>query len=758
MNVETGKLAPEGDERPLRIVGTRPVRPDGIDKVTGKAIYGPDFVAPGMLYGAILRSPHAHARILAIDTTAAECLPGVKAVVTHADFPDIAGAADTGSEIFESRVQLLARDKAMFDGHAIAAVAATSQEIANAALALIKVDYEVLTPVITIDQALAADAPLLHEGLVYPGAPEGTAPSNVGGCIENTRGDVDAAMAGADHVLERTFTTQPVHQGYIEPHACVALWNEDGQAQIWASSQGHFMIRSMTASVLGIPLADLRVTPLEIGGGFGAKTKIYIEPVAMLLSRKVGRPVRLAMNRSEVFRASGPVTNGTFRIKLGAKSDGTIVAIDMDTVWNCGAFPAVADAYGGMKSAFSSYRLDTFRVTGKVVVTNLPGRAAYRAPGAPQASFGVECLLDELAERLGMCPLELRLRNIARPGDTDYSGLPNGRIGFAETLEAVKAHPHWQAPVAPGEARGFAVGSWANYGGPSSAEVSVAEDGTIAVSEGNPDIGGSRAAMAMMAAETLGVPYEKVRVAIPDTGSTGYCMLTAGSRVSYATGMAVVQACEKVIDDLKGRAGLAWGVDKSEVDWRDGAAWCGTGQNAGEAMTLEQIAQNAPFMGGPISATGTVNAQGYLPGFGAHICDVKVDRETGVTTISRYTTFQDVGRAIHPDYVEGQMQGGAAQGIGWAMNEEYVFDAAGRVDNPGFLDYRMPVCSDLPMIEAVMIEVNNPNHPFGVKGVGETPIVPPLATLCNAVSRAIGKRLTAVPLKPAAVHAAITAG
>jgi len=302
------------------------------------------------------------------------------------------------------------------------------------------------------------------------------------------------------------------------------------------------------------------------------------------------------------------------------------------------------------------------------------------------------------------------------------------------------------------------VGAWANYGGPSSAEVSIAEDGTVAVCEGNPDIGGSRAAVAMMAAETLGVAYERVRVTIPDTGSVGYCMLTGGSRVTYATGMAVIEACGKVIEDLKRRAALTWGVEPAEVEWRDGAAWCGSGQNGGESLSLAEIAGTAAFMGGPISASGTVNAQGYLPGFGAHICDMAVDKETGVSTITRYTAFQDVGRAIHPAYVEGQIQGGAVQGIGWALNEEYVFDGVGRVDNPGFLDYRMPVCSDLPMIEAVIVEVPNPNHPYGIKGVGETPIVPPLATVCNAVSRAIGRRMTDLPLKPSAVHAAIVAG
>jgi len=758
MNAPTGKLAPEsGDQAAFKVVGTRPVRPDGIDKVTGKAVYSPDFVAPGMLYGAILRSPHAHARIRSIDTASAAALPGVKAVITHADFPQVPGTSLEGGDNLQLIEQCMASGKALFDGHAVAAVAATSQAIADAALALIAVDYEVLAPVITVEQAMAADAPLVHDGWVRPGAPEGTAPSNLGYDNTSVRGDVDTALASADVVLERTFSSQPLHQGYIEPHACVAVWNEDGQGQIWASSQGHFMIRSIVAGALGIPLADLRVTALEIGGGFGGKTKVYIEPVAMVLSRKAGRPVRLAMNRAEVFKATGPVAGGVYQVKIGAKNDGTLVGADLDLVYNTGAY-LHNDAAPGLRSAFAPYKVPAFRARGRVVLSNMAARHAYRAPGAPQAAFGFECLLDELAEQLGIDPVDLRLRNVCRPGDPSFDGLPHGKIGFAETLEAVKAHPHWNAPVPEGAARGFACGSWGNYGGPSSAEVSIADDGTVAVCEGNPDIGGSRAAMAMMAAETLGIAYEKVRVTIPDTGSVGYCMLTGGSRVSYATGMAVINAINGCIDELKKRAALAWGVEPAEVEWRDGAAWCGSGGNAGESLSLARIAATANFMGGPISASGTVNAQGYLPGFGAHICDIKVDRETGVSEIVRYTAFQDVGRAIHPDYVEGQLQGGAVQGIGWALNEEYVFDGVGRVDNPGFLDYRMPVCSDLPMIEAVMVEVPNPNHPYGIKGVGESPIVPPLATVCNAVSRAVGKRLTDLPLKPSTVHAAIAAG
>lgn len=758
MNAPTGQLA-EG-ARAYRVVGTRPVRPDGVDKVTGKAIYSADFVAPGMIHGAILRSPHAHARIRSIDASAALALPGVKAVVTGADMPtdrELKKGDPTGAMLALAR-HALALDRAMFDGHAVAAVAATSPEIAQAALALIRVEYEVLEPVLTIEAALADGAPVLHPDHRTTGvAPEEAGPSNVVGLLTRAKGDVAAGFAAADAVFEGTFTTAPIHQGYIEPHACVAQWNADGQAQIWASSQGQFMIRDQVGRMLGVPLANIRVTPLEIGGGFGGKTRVYIEPVAMLLSRKAGRPVRLAMTRAEVFRASGPAPGSVTKIRMGAAKDGTITAVELDIALTSGAY-AHDETNPALGSATMPYNLANLDFTARAVFTNMTMTYAYRAPSAPQPVFAVESAIDELAQRLGLDPLDMRIRNVARPGDLDHQGLPLGEVGFLEALEAAKAHPHWSAPVPEGQARGVAMGAWGNYGGPSTAEVSIADDGSVLVAEGNPDIGGSRAAMAMMAAETLGVDYDRVRVVVADTSAIGFSMNTAGSRTTFATGRAVIQACEAVIADMRHRAALIWGVEDAEVDWRDGAAWCGSGENAGNSLSIKAIARRANFAGGPIAATGTVNAQGWLPGVGVHICDLAVDRDTGITTITRYTAVQDVGTAIHPDYVEGQMQGGAVQGIGWALNEEYVWNAAGGMDNPGFLDYRMPVASDLPMIEAVMVEKPNPNHPYGVKGVGEAPIVPPLGAVGNAVSRAIGKRMTHLPLSPTRVHAAIAEG
>jgi CO/xanthine dehydrogenase Mo-binding subunit len=508
----------------------------------------------------------------------------------------------------------------------------------------------------------------------------------------------------------------------------------------------------MTAGILGIGIADVRVHPLEIGGGFGGKTTVYLEPVAMLLSRKSGRPVRLAMRREEVFRSTGPAPGAVIDIALGAAADGTLVGADIELKYNGGAFPGANETYSGVGTALGHYRIANASVVGWNVLSNVPTMHAYRAPGAPQINFAVESAIDELASQLGIDPIDMRLKNVVRPGETGASGLPLGAIGYAETLEAAKAHPHYTAALGPNQGRGVACGAWGNYGGPSTATVSLGEDGSVLVTEGSPDIGGSRAAMAIMAAETLGVPYERVRVTIADTSSIGFSMLTGGSRTTFATGKAVVQATDKIVAVLKDRAAKLWSSTVEEVEWRDGEAVSGD-----RRMTLAEIAAKAGSSGGPISAEAMVDPHDFLPGFGVHICDTEVDGETGHVMVKRYTVVQDVGRAIHADYVEGQMQGGAVQGIGWALNEAYVYTPGGKLDNAGFLDYRMPVASDMPMIDTEMVEVPNPAHPYGVKGVGEVPIVPPLAAVGNSVSRATGIRMHDLPITPGRVYGLLRA-
>jgi CO/xanthine dehydrogenase Mo-binding subunit len=748
------------EKESLKVVGTRPIRPDGVDKVIGRASFGADMTMPGMLWAKVLRSPHAHARIVKINTDKAAKVPGVRAIVTAADFPNIANEeAFVGEGPMNFRDlsrNCLARDKVLYDGHAVAAVAATSQAIADEALDLIEVEYQVLPHVIDVEAAMAPDAPVLHDDLFTQGVdPKPTKPSNIAKKITFTKGDIARGFAEAEIVIERRYTTQPVHQAYIEPHACVVAVGADDQTTIWSSSQGQFMVRAYCAKLLGVDIANIRAMPAEIGGGFGGKTLVYLEPVAMALSKKAGRPVKIVMSREDVFRGTGPAAGGVIEVKIGAKKSGRIVAAELVLKYQAGAFPGSPVGPGCM-CAFAMYDLDNVHITGYDVVSNRPKVAAYRAPGAPNSSFGVESCVDELARELKIDPLALREMNAARDGTKTPYGPTLVNVGYVQTVEAARNHPNLKIPLGPNQGRGVASGFWFNIGGESSAAVHINEDGTASVIEGNPDIGGSRASMAMMAAEVLGIPYDRVRAIVADTGSIGFTFLTGGSRVTFATGMAVTQAAEKVVTELKSRAAAIWDISPEAVEWKDGKAFP-AGSNAGsfEPLSLADIAIKSGRTGGPISAEVSINAQGAGPGFATHVCDVEVDPETGHVKVLRYLAVQDVGRAIHPSYVEGQMQGGVTQGIGWALNEEYIYDKDGRLENPGFLDYRVPVASDLPMIDTVMVEVPNPRHPFGARGVGEVPIVPPMAAVANAIADAVGMRMRDLPMSPPKIRAAL---
>lgn len=740
----------------LHVVGSRPVRPDGVPKVTGQAQYGADYALPGMLWGKILRSPHAHARIRSINTSKAAALPGVKAVMTGADLPDQAfgyvGPDRVALNFWHMTRNVMAKEKALFEGHPVAAVAATSQSIAEQALGLIEVDYEVLPHVINVDEAMKADAPLLFEDMITRGVePAPTQPSNVSRRSEFKIGDVQAGFALADEVVEMSFTTEPVHQGYIEPHAALVRFGADGQCEVWSSSQGHFVVRAFTAKLLGLNISDVLVHPAEIGGGFGGKTVVYVEPVAAVLSRKSGYPVKVVMSREDVFRATGPTSGASMTVKMGVTKDGKIVAADGVFKLQAGAFPG-SPVMNAAMCAFSVYDLDNARAVAYDVVCNRPKSVAYRAPGSPIAAFAVESVVDECARRIGMDPLALRLKNGVKAGSATTWGPKHGHDGFLETVQAIMDHPAYKQPLGKNQGRGVASGFWFNGGGESAATIHVSEDGTIALATGSMDVGGSRASMAIMAAETLGVPYEAVRSTVADTASVGYNHVTGGSRVTYATGLAVVECCKKIIDDMRARAAMIWDVDVEGVVWDKGQAKPAD-PSVGDfkPLSLKEIAAKRAVTGGPIVAEVAINAGGQAPGFCTQMCDVEVDPQTGAVKILRFICAQDVGKAIHPSYVEGQIQGGVAQGIGWALNEAYVYNDKGQLENAGFLDYRVPVASDLPMLEAVMVEVPNPNHPFGVKGVGEVNIVPVMAAVANALRNATGVRFHSLPMSPPVV-------
>ena len=740
------------------VVGTRPVRHDGADKVTGRALYGADKQLAGMLHGFVLRSPHAHARIVSIDTSKAEALDGVFAVVTAADLPPAKdkmvdlGEGDTRLAYVHGNV--LAKGKTLYKGHAVAAVAASNVHVAEQAAKLIEVEYAPLGSSMTAPQAMRGDAPLLHHDLktVEYGQQTDKA-SNVAQHFQWKIGDSEQGFAQADVVVERTFDTATVHQGYIEPHNAAALWNNDGRVHIWTSTQGAFVVRDVTATILEIPVSQIKVTPMEIGGGFGGKIPVYLEPVAALLSKKTGRPVKLVMPRADVLEGTGPAPGSHVTVKIGATRGGRITAMQGNLAYEAGAYPGSFVALGGM-CIFAAYDCENITVDGYDVVVNKPSCAAYRAPGATQAAFAAEQVIDEIAGKLGIDPIDFRLRNAAKQGTRRVDGPKFKRIGCVEVLEAMKNHPHYSAPLeGANRGRGVAVGFWFNIGLESSCTLSVNSDGTVNLIEGSTDIGGTRTSIAMQAAEVLGIPAEDINPQVVDTDSVGYTSVTGGSRTTFATGWAAHDAAQKIVAEMKLRTAKLFEADAGEVTHEKGVY-----SAAGKSVSFRDLAAKANRTGGPVSASATVQPRGAGGSCAGNIVDVEVDPETGKVDILRFTAVQDVGKAVHPSYVEGQMQGGSVQGIGWALNEEYFMDADGGMRNNTLLDYRMPTSLDLPMIDTCIVEVANPGHPYGVRGVGEANIVPPPAAIANAVRNAAGSRLQRLPMNPPAVWQAVANG
>ena len=745
------------------VVGTRPIRHDGVDKVIGAAKYGADIQLSGMLHGKVLRSPYAHARIRSIDTSKAEAISGVTAVVTSKDFPIISDSiidlSETQGNARLMAEHVMAADKALYKGHAVAAVSATSPHIAELALEAIEIDYEVLKPVLSLEEAMKEDAPLLHDNLTtyfklerFAKGDDTGAKSNIASHIQHKLGDVEEGFQEADVIVEREFTTQTVHQGYIEPHASTATWAGDGRLTIWTCTQGSFAIRSSCAAILDIPESQVRVIPTEIGGGFGAKITTYLEPVAAVLSKKSGRPVKLVMSRKDVFEGTGPTSASLMRTKIGATKDGKITAAQLWMAFEAGAYPG-SPIGGGTLCATGPYNIANLMVDGYDVVCNKQKVQAYRAPGQPQGAFAVEPVIDELAEKLGIDPIEFRLMNVSKEGDRMPNGVPHPHFGIKEMEEAMRAHPHYKTSLTgPNQGRGVAVGYRWQGGQASSATITVNNDGTINLVTGSVDIGGSRTAVAMQAAEILGIKAEDVSPTVVDTDTIGWTGVTGGSRTAFDTGLAAIQASEEIIRLMKARAAITWEMKEEDVSFDHGTFLCAKTE---DTISFKDLSARLMRTGGPVTCSVSAASPGSGPIIAGNLVDVEVDPETGKVDILRFTAFMDVGTAIHPAYVEGQIQGGTVQGIGWALNESYFYDDEGSMLNSSFLDYRMPTSLDVPMIETVMIEVPNPKHIFGVRGVGEAPIIPPLPALANAISDAIGVRMLDLPMTPDVILTAL---
>jgi CO/xanthine dehydrogenase Mo-binding subunit len=740
-----------------KVIGTRPIRHDGVDKVTGRAVYGADVQLPGLLHGRVLRSPIPHGRIRRIDASKALALPGVEALVTAEDLRD---PGDRIAELGEGAVNLkhlssncLARGKVHYRGQAVAAIAAVSPHVAEEALKLIAVDYEPLPHVTDVREAMKDSAPLLHDDLVTEslGQPTGKR-SNVAKHIQFKRGDIEQAFAESAVVIEREFHTATVHQGYIEPHNATALWNADGNLTIWCSTQGAFTVRAQVAELLGLPVSRIKVVPMEIGGGFGGKIRVYLEPVAAALSRKTGRPVKLTMNRAEVFEGTGPTPGSYIRVKMGTGADGKLLAAQAYLAYEAGAFPGSPVAPGAM-CIFACYDIPNVHIDGYDVVVNKPATSAYRAPGATNAAFASETIVDEICEKLKIDPLDFRIKNGAREGTRRADGPVYPRSIRASAWSRRRRPPRSTRIIPPpwpgrivGAASPRASGSTsASSRAPAPASTPMARSASSKARRTSA-ARAPRTSIAMQLAEVLGIRAEDVRPVVADTDMVGYSDVTGGSRVTFATGWAAYEAAQDIKRQMMARAALIWGVKPEGVSYEDGTLRCLSDDK--KRMTFKELAEKLHATGGTIVGRASVDPAGVGGGFATHVVDVEVDPETGKVTILRYTAVQDVGKAIHPGYVEGQMQGGAVQGIGWALNEEYVYNAQGAMTNASFLDYRMPTALDLPMIDTVLVEVANPGHPYGVRGVGEVPIVPPPAAIANAIYRAAGVRMSELPMSP----------
>jgi CO/xanthine dehydrogenase Mo-binding subunit len=748
------------ENKKYKVIGTRPIRHDGYDKVTGRAQYGGDLKLPGMLTGAVLRSPHAHAKIIKIDTSGADKMDGVFATMTSEDLPRLSDAVRGNSEESGTEKHLsenvMAFNKVLYKGHVVAAVAAKDQNTALEALKRIKVDYEILDSVVNVDQAMDPNAPIIHEDLIGDHLGKKISNTNVSAHVLHNIGDVDKAFNEADFIVEKEINLQTVHQGYIEPHNATAVWDEEDRVKVWTSTQGSFSARDSISKILNLEASRIRVTPMEIGGAFGGKIPVYLEPVAAILSKKTRRPVKAIMTRTDVFDATGPGPGGKVKVKIGIDAKGKITAGYADIRLEAGAYPE-AFIEAAAKCVFSCYEIPSMRIDAYDVLVNKASSAPYRAPGSPQVAFATETVIDEICIQKNIDSIDFRLLNVAKKGTRTALGPKYRTIGLEECLIAAKNSDHWKTEIIPNKnvkkkrGRGIASGYWFNIGEKSSVNLSLNTDGIVALTEGSTDIGGSRASIAMQAAEVLGVPAEDIRPSVVDTDSIGHTDVTGGSRTTYATGYAAYKAAYNLIEEIITKTSLIWDISKDEIEYSNGVVKSKT--DSALKMNLKEFADSNPF--GPAVSTASVDLEEAGGGFAVHIVDLEIDEETGKTDVIDYTTIQDVGKAIHPSYVEGQMQGGAAQGIGWALNEEYFMSQDGIMLNSSYLDYRMPISLDLPMINTIMVEVPSEEHPFGVRGVGEPPICPPIPAIGNAIKNAIDIRLLDTPMKPSKIIEAL---
>ncbi|TMF09033.1 MAG: xanthine dehydrogenase family protein molybdopterin-binding subunit [Chloroflexi bacterium] len=725
-------------------------RQEGGEKVTGATRFTADLELPGLLHVHLVVAHTPRARIRGIETAAARSAPGVVDVITGRDFPELDSA---GPDL------PLAVDHVFYVGQPVVAVVAESEAAAADAAALVAVDYEESRPVVdasaamdersplVLDEAEAADdddASVHGASAAADRAPE-ERPRNVTGVAHLKRGDVDAALKQADVVVRETYRLAGAHHSFLEPHVAVARPEPDGGLTIWSPTQGPFVVRGTITSLVDLPPHKVRVVPMPVGGGFGGKIEL-LEPLLALIALRLRRAVRLSLARSHEFVVGHPAPAAQFDIELGARTDGTLLAFRARYHYDNGAS---AGWHAGLTASFlgGTYRIPSFDIRGLEVSTNKTPTDAYRAPGATQAYFALESALDELAAKLNMDPLELRLRNVSREGDATADGHRWPRIASTEVLEEARRHPVYTAPLGPGEAVGVALGAWGGARTPSAAGCRVEPDGTVAVTVGSPDISGTATGLALIAAQAFGVAPDKVRVEVADTSNAPFSATSSGSQVTYSVGGAVYEAALEARRQLLEIATEELEAAAEDLDIVDGrVAVRGAPARSVEITRLVSISQQ--FMGRhkPIQATGRSAVQEASPMFTVHIARVRLDRETGAYQLTGYAAIQDVGHAINPPEVEAQVHGGATQSIGRALGEQLVYDSDGQLRSGSFLDYELPAADQIPNIDVRLVEVPSPVGPLGAKGVGEPPAIPGTAAVANAVSRAAGVRVREVPI------------
>ena len=762
-NVEWLPMAVE-EQTPLRLVGKRFKRADSPERLTGQVRYTGDLVLPGLLYGRLVRSPHASARIVSVDKSAAEATPGVVAVLTAEDLPvnDIRGAV-------ESRSIMMALERTTYVGQPVAVVLAESEAAAEDGAERVEVDYEPATAAIDPLEALQPDAPVVRlstngseEELGMHGAAgggsEAEAPQapNVASHQRYHRGDADRALAEADVVVEREYRTPWVHQSYMEPQVCAATVDALGNVVVYACTQAMFRTRDTVAAVLGKSPSQVRVYAMPVGGGFGGKFGL-IEPLVAACAVATGRPVRFAFTRNEDFSAANPAPSSIFRIKAGARKDGTFTALKGEVIFDAGSKAGAPAAHAALCLGVF-YRWENLDIDATEVVTHKTPTGAYRAPGLPQAMFAGESLVDELIDKLGLDQIETRKKNAARGGDIRPDGTPWPPIGLVQCLE--RAEPIYraeQAAAGPGEGVGVALGGWFGGTEPASALCRLESDGTLKVAIGSVDLTGTNAGLQVVAAEAFGFDSaDQVRVSTVDTDAAPYAGATGGSKTMYTMGPAVLKAAQEARERVLKIAAAELEAAVDDLEMVNGEVR--VRGVPGKVKTLRDIYKLSASFGAkyePVIGKGESAITQRSPGTGVHIARVRVDADTGRVEPVRYVVVQDVGRAINPALVEEQIHGGGAQGVGWAVYEEIVHDESGAPITASFMDYTVPKARQLPELDVVLVEVPSPIGPYGAKPVGEPPVIPGGAAVANAVADATGARVTELPLTPERVRRAM---